>query len=564
MNTIGKNLLWSVLSGVLLSLPWLVPHTGLVLLVAFVPLLWLEHAFYVNGRVGCWKYYALTFLIWNALTVFWVVNSTVAGGLFAVVGNAFQMFVIFAAFRWVKRCLGKWQKPLWLSYLFLAALWIAWEHFYFDAEISFPWLVLGNGFAWDIRLVQWYEATGALGGSLWALVSNLLLFGLLTICCKPASASPKPRPGFFRPLYAGVLLGVWVVAPMAVSLGLFYTYEETGRALEVVVVQPNIDPTPSLSGVSAKFGGMTQEQQDTVLLRLARQEVTAATDFVFAPETCTQNVVEGRYEASASMAAYQRFVHEYPQLSFVFGASTVGIYPPSREKPTPSARKISKQWYDAFNAALCIDAAQHVQVYHKSKLVVGAEKMPYIDKFAFIEKLALDFGGTTGTLGTQTERTVFEQAAGKAKVGVAICYESIYGQFFTEYVKKGADVMAVITNDGWWGDTPGYRHHAAYASLRAIETRRSVARSANTGLSCLVNQRGERLMQTIWWQEAALKGQLRANDRLTFYVRHGDYIGRIAGWLCLAVLCCCLVIYLTARPLRRGARGDAKREKAKR
>jgi apolipoprotein N-acyltransferase len=151
--------------------------------------------------------------------------------------------------------------------------------------------------------------------------------------------------------------------------------------------------------------------------------------------------------------------------------------------------------------------------------------MPYIDLFPFIEKLSLNLGGATGTLGTQTERTVFSRTDGREATGVAICYESIYGAFFTGYVKNGATFMTVITNDGWWRNTPGYRQHVSYASLRAIETRRSIAHSANTGISALINQKGVRLVETRWWEPAVISGTLNLNEKLTFYVRYGDYLG---------------------------------------
>ena len=175
--------------------------------------------------------------------------------------------------------------------------------------------------------------------------------------------------------------------------------------------------------------------------------------------------------------------------------------------------------------------------------------MPYINLFPFIEKLSLNLGGTTGTLGTQKERTVFSRTDNGEATGVAICYESVYGEFFTGYVKNGANFMTVITNDGWWRNTPGYRQHVSYASLRAIETRRSIAHSANTGTSALINQKGVRLVQTEWWVPTSIKGTLNLNDSITPYVKYGDYL----GWVSV-VLMAILGLYsmICALPLRKG------------
>ena len=109
-----------------------------------------------------------------------------------------------------------------------------------------------------------------------------------------------------------------------------------------------------------------------------------------------------------------------------------------------------------------------------------------------------------------------------------ICYESIFGEYVTGYVQKGAELIFIITNDGWWKNTPGYKQHMSFARLRAIETRRSIARSANTGISCFINQRGDVSQPTGWWVDAAIKGTINANDEITFYVKYGDYIARIS------------------------------------
>ena len=529
MKSTYNSLILAVLSGVLLALPWLVPHTGVLLLFAFVPLLWMEHLFAQEQRKGAWKYYALTFFIWNALTVFWVCWITVPGGIFAVLGNAFQMFFVFALFRLVKKGLSR--KKGWdgFAYVFLASAWLAWEYLYFDAEISFPWLVLGNGFATSFRFIQWYEVTGALGGSLWVWICNILFLYVLKGT---------------HPLRMGSVALCVILLPIAASLIRFYTYQEPEQTIEVVVLQPNIDPTPGADGVSEKFGGMSEIEQAKKLLNLGEGLISQQTTYVFAPETCIQNVKEGSFFSHPALAYFDSFFRQFPNTSFVFGASTYAFYPNSSQKPTPSARRYGLTWYDAFNTAIQLDRDSSIQGYHKSKLVVGAEKMPFVDKIPLIEKMALNLGGTTGTLGTQPERTVFVRPDKAASVGVAICYESIYGDFVTEYVKKGASLLAVITNDGWWGDTPGYKQHVSYASLRAIETRRSIARSANTGISALINPRGERLSQTDWWVAGALKGNLPVNTALTPYVRYGDWIGPVGVVLSAALLLLSLLLRL--------------------
>ena len=95
-------------------------------------------------------------------------------------------------------------------------------------------------------------------------------------------------------------------------------------------------------------------------------------------------------------------------------------------------------------------------------------------------------------------------------------------------MNKGAGLIFIITNDGWWGKTNGYLQHNEYAKLRSIETRRSIARSANTGTSCFINQRGDISQATEWREDAVINQSLKVNTTITFYTKHGDYLARIA------------------------------------
>ena len=540
-----KNIALSLLSALLLSLPWRVPHTGWLLLLAWLPLFWIEAEYSRSARRGCWKWYALTFLVWNALTCYWVCKATLAGGIFAVVANAFQMFVIFALFRWLKRRSGGG-----IGYLFLAVLWIAWEYFYFDAEISWPWLVLGGGFADSSYLVQWYEYTGVLGGSAWVFLANVSLWRLWECWQAKRQALPAPSISIVK---RSLISAVIVLLPVGLSIFRYATYKEAHNPIEVVVLQPNIDP------YNDKFGNMSQEEQDVKLLRLMERALGPNTAYMFAPETfiSSQSVLENTMMQNSSIQRFYNFLQDKPQLGFVIGATTTLQYPAAPKPPTETARKGPNYWYDRFNVAFQLSEHQEPLIYRKSKLVVGAEKQPYTRYLKYLNNFAIDLGGAMGTFGTQEEASVFPapwngQANGgrpPLSVGVAICYESVYGEYYASYVAKGAGLMSVITNDGWWGDTPGYHQHLSFSRLRAIETRRSIARSANTGISALIDQKGNILQKTSWWEESYLRGNLNINHDITFYVRYGDMIGRICVYMLVLILIYGIVLR-RYRPIR--------------
>lgn len=515
----GKGkLLWllTVLFAIMASVPFLVPRCGFVSLFAFVPLLCMERIATLSGTKRIWIYYSVAFILWNAFTTFWVCNATVGGGIFAIIGNAFQMTVIFALFRWMKK-----KTSGLLPYIFLAAAWIAWEHFYFDAEISWPWLVLGNSFARSVQSIQWYEYTGTLGGSLWIWTMNIFLFSLMVSLSEGKTALWNIKAKIAA--FGGYI--ILLAAPFVISHIMFRTYEERHDPVTVVALQPNIDPYD-------KFGGMTQKEQTEKLLRLADTVMDSTVTLLVAPETFTPDIYTNAPLQSPTMRSFIGYLEKYPQCDMIFGASTYTVY--DGERPSYWARPYGKGWYESHNSALIVNRLGEYGIYHKIKLVPGVEYMPYPRIF---DPLDEKLGGVMGRCVGQEHAEALRCRPERPGIGCAVCYESVYGDFYRNYVLDGAELMTIITNDAWWGDTPGYRQHLSYASLRAIETRRSIVRSANTGISALIDQRGIPVMESHWWKEEALKGTVNLNDEITFFVAYGDITGRVATFVfCLLLL----------------------------
>jgi apolipoprotein N-acyltransferase len=124
----------------------------------------------------------------------------------------------------------------------------------------------------------------------------------------------------------------------------------------------------------------------------------------------------------------------------------------------------------------------------------------------------------------------------------------VYGEHCAAYVREGAQLLTVITNDAWWGDTPGYRQHLNYSRLRAIETRRDIARCANTGISAFIDQKGRIHERSAWWEPAILRGSVNLSTRKTFFVRAGDIVGRLSVFLFVLLFAAALVGKMKAKP----------------
>lgn len=544
----------ALLTGVLLALSW--PANGGItpfIFIAWVPMLLAEERYAGSPKQerprNFMTYLFLAMAVWNGLTTWWLycVSEPMGSKLFAVIGpnigNDLLMCLPWLVMRWSRWFLpGKWVR------IVLVIAWTAFERFHMHWDLSWPWLTLGNVFAEHPAWIQWYEFTGHLGGTLWVWAVNLAFLGLIRSRIGPGDPARTARRWA---LITAAVLGL----PFAVSLVRFVTFREEGEPLEVVVVQPNIDP------YDQKFAEDPLVQLDRMLAQ-AGEVITPSTALVVMPETSLQELprlsreggmltFHGLWEndlgRSQSVQRIREFLGRHPGLSLVSGMSSAYLFPQGAELPV-TARVLDGvgQGFDAYNAALLVRADGTFESYRKSKLVPGVELLPFEAYLGPISALALDLGGTTGSLGTQEEREVLVARMGVAFAPV-ICYESIYGDHVAAHVRNGARFLAIMTNDAWWDDSPAYRQHLAYGTLRAIETRRSIARSANTGISCFIDQRGEISDATRWWEPAVRRGTLFLRDDLTFYAAHGDLIGIGAQWCTLAIL-----LGLLAAAVRRG------------
>ncbi|MCP4553370.1 MAG: apolipoprotein N-acyltransferase, partial [Bacteroidetes bacterium] len=388
--------------------------------------------------------------------------------------------------------------------------------FHLDWDLSYPWLNLGNGFANWHKWIQWYEFTGALGGTFWILLINILIYKFLVALNENKKLS--------RSLYyhlAGIIM--LVILPVIISLNIYKNYTEVENPIDIVVVQPNIDPYSEQYSLEPII-------IENRMLALCDQKIDSMVDYVIFPESANQErMLEGQLDFYTTMRRLRSYLEDYPNTHLIVGASTFKIVTGSDTLHQATRKDAnSNRHYYAFNTAIFLRDGEATQIYHKSKLTPGVEMMPSWRILRPLEKFAIDLGGTIGTLVTDDLRKNFI-TLDSVKTATVICYESIYGEFVSQFVRNGANVIFIITNDGWWGDTPGHRQHFAYAKLRAIENRRSIARSANTGISAFINQRGDVIQQTKYWEPDVIRTKINMNDEITFYVKNGDYIARIAS-----------------------------------
>lgn len=504
-----KKIALSLSTAVLFYLAWPPRDLFFLAFVALVPLFILEEQ--TRGKKG---YYPLIFLglfAFNVLNTWWVWYASDIGSIFMLFANTALMSLPFVLYRKAQRNFGT-NKALFAFICY----WLAFEYLHLNWELTWPWLSLGNVFAKHNSVVQWYEYTGMLGGSLWVLIVNVLIYKLI----------------HFKDSRQVYQLSAVLLLPIGISwlIGLRYLdYPVKGQFLpEVLIVQPNIDPYE-------KFNSGMEIQSTVNMLNLVEPYISDKTSYIILPETAIVEYIDEDYANSfESLKIIRTFLSKHPGLHFISGASTYNFYDQG-EKIQPTARTdYEGRKYESYNTSLEIDSLGIVNKYHKSKLVPGVEKMPYPKIFGFLEKWSIDLGGVSGSLGSDDSVTVFK-AGDKPDLAPLICYESVFPGFVREFVHKGANIILVMTNDGWWEDTDGYKQHLYYACLRAIENRREVLRAANTGISCHINRHGKIMQRTKWWEADVLIVNVRSYDNITFYTKYGDYIGRFASFFAVAL-----------------------------
>mgnify|MGYP002381973863 CR=1 FL=1 len=496
------------MSGILLFAAWPTSSFAFIIFFAWLPLLFVS-----DNAKNFFRYAFITMLSWNALTTWWIWNSTDVGSIAAIIVNSLLMCIPWIGFFIFKNKFG--NK---IGQASLIAFWMLFEYIHLNWQISWPWLSLGNAFASKTGWIQWYEYTGIGGGTLWILLVNILLFNLI----KQWKIKRKTQ-NLLRTL---VILG-FIFIPIGYSLLLRIHFVKGGTNKSVVIVQPNIDPYQ-------KFENPSISSQLEKLISLSEKVIDSSTKLVVWPETAlSANVGINEVTQSPVYKAVFDFTNRHPDVMLITGIETFKIL--GLEKTSPYARKSSQDfYYDSYNAAVAIKANEPLQFYIKSKLVPGVETLP-----SFLNILAPvfeKFGGTTGGYAKDTASKVFATSGNPFVAAPVICYESVYGEYVASYVEKGANLITIITNDGWWGNTPGHKQHLALAKLRAIETRRWVVRSANTGISAVIDEYGNIKESKPWNVADVMQYHVPAKTQQTFYVRHGDYLYKIAAVFALLLI----------------------------
>ena len=485
-----KYFFYSLISGLFFFISWPPNLSFLVFFIffSFIPLFLIERDLNRKNKSIFWilPFSYFTFFIFNFSTTFWVEKSEpaiIGEGLFAVLCNSLFMattFLLYCIFcKYIVKYFSNYFRVKFLRLFVFSAFWIGFELLHMNWDLNWPWLTLGNVFSDNPMLIQWYSYTGVLGGTVWILILNYVFFQTYLNFPYKNRLTLKDH----------LILVILFFLPFSFSVVMYYNFYDEGDGINVLVTQPNIDPHD------------LQVFDPAYIYDLINDNLNDSIDYVIFPESFFPHESYYKYLTTP-------FFKKHKNTNFIFGAQV-------------------KRGIEKYNSAIQLHFdelnGENLQYHYKSKLVPGPELTPFSSSL----KPLLDFTGLSLQLGGLTKGSsanVFYSADSLYCVAPIICYESIFPSYVRSFVKKGAQVIFIITNDGWWGDSKGRVQHNSYARIRSIETRRYVVRSANTGISSVIDPKGNFLYK----MEHNMKGSFVQkipflNDK-TFYVKYGNIL----------------------------------------
>lgn len=523
-----KDRLLLVVSGIFLGVsfpPFPFPFT-ILMLIGLVPYLIVIER---RGRlieINSAAY--LMAFVFGLLTIYWVGSWQPKSDPFLMISGILLLFVNPVFFLIPSTLLYFSRKifPLSVTLFLLPLFWVSYEYVYMLTELSFPWLSLGNGLPHFISFIQVSDIVGTLGLSLLVVYINVLIY-------KGISYYSLKRKYSYIHFGICAALIIFILTYGAYRLN---TYKISNRTVRVGLIQPNLDPWEKWSGGSV-------EQLAHMYLDMSREAVKKGAELVVWPETALPVfLLSGEYRhALDSLYTFSRSENVF----ILTGMPDIRYYEKGPDLPDDAKfSEIGKYYYRTYNAIFLFSPyTGNIQRYGKMKLVPFGERVPYVDTFPFLADL-LQWGVGISGWNVGKDTLVFkvplkiknDNAQDTLKLNGLVCYESIYPDFVSSFIQKGAQLITVVTNDSWYGNSSGPYQHKEISVLRAVENRRSVLRAANGGISCFINPLGITKVQSKMFTKDVIVQDVPLETRETFYTKTHQVIPLLCSVFSLWVL----------------------------
>lgn len=500
----SKDWLLLILSGIFFGIsftPFPFPFP-LFLFVAFVPYFFVITKKQTLLKVNSASY--LTFFVMSLLTVYWVGSWQSESDPFLMLSGTVLVFflpcvmLINSTLYFISKKVFKKD----LSLYFFPFFWVMVEYLLTLTDLKFPWLTIGHGLAKFTSFIQIADIIGAFGLSFVVLWINIFIYKGIK------SFKESSKAGLINLSIAGLIFS-FIIAYGFIRITSLNNDE---KKIKVGIIQPNLDPWNKW-----ELGGLNEILNNN--LELSQQCVDDGAKIIFWPETALPvYLLSGTYQTE--LDSIYSFLNKN-NVSLLTGMPDYRIF----ETDAPKNAKYSeagKYHYATYNSILLLQPNTfEVQRYGKMQLVPLGEHIPFVDQIPFLGDL-LKWGVGLSGWNVGQDTTVFKFVDNKdtIKIGGLVCYESVFPTFPNYFVDRGAQFLAVLTNDSWYGKLSGPYQHKEFANLRAVENRRAVVRCANGGVSCLINKFGVTEVETEMFTRTHLVVDVPLNNEKTFYTKN--------------------------------------------
>ncbi len=493
------ELLFAGFSGLLLGFAFPPFHFYLLAFVALIP-----YFFILRKRNGLAEINKITYLfafVFNLVTLYWVGSWTKDADPFLMLSGTVLLFFNPLLFLIPSSLyyLAKKRISENAAFLLLPFFWVSYEFLYSVTDFRFPWLTLGNSQPYFNSFIQIADVIGVYGLTLLILFINIFLFNAI-------SSFRYNRKLADRYFTLAILI---FLIPMFYSVGSEQYDKPIGKPIKIGLIQPNLNPWK-------KWDAGNLEEQIQLYFSLSQKAIKEKAKIIVFPESALPIYLTSPSNRN-ELNRFYAFV-DSNNIYLLTGMPDINFFD-STNAPS-DAKKIEniERYYTTYNAAYLFSPNKsRIQEYHKKMLVPFGEKIPLVEEFPFLEKFfRWNVGISSWNVGKGAKNFVLKDSL---RIGTVICIESIYPEYVSKFVKKGADLLAVITNDSWYGKTSGPYQHAAYAILRAVENRRWLIRDANGGISCFISPTGKVTHKTELFTRTFVVGTVYALKEKTFYTR---------------------------------------------
>ncbi len=389
----------------------------------------------------------------------------------------------------------------------LAATYVLMEWGLRTGPLAFPWPLIGHTQA----AMPPVNGLAALGG---VPLLTLFLLALNGLIYAGVRRGVRPVPALLACAVLPLLPFVTNDGGSAFRLS-GHGATHAPETVRVAGIQPS--PTPE------SWADLDDSSRVSTLLDLSRvllERADRRPDLIVWPETA----IPPRPNPSSYVERLQSF-SDSAGVPVLAGAITTGL--------TGAAITTGSTAGAAYrNSALLVVPRAAIQRYDKVNLVPFAERVPFAGTIPYLERLAIPAGGIQGYEPGKS-RGIFEITG--HRLGVLICFETLFAASARDHARAGVRAIVAITQDGWWGDSFGYRQHLSFNRLRSIETGLPLLQASVSGVSALISPDGRVLELAGWMERATWQVDVPRPEASTPYVQYGEWVTVLALIVALGI-----------------------------